>query len=97
MASRAAPQVATDVADRHRRAAGLVLTRAADRGELINPVTQARVIECLYGAITLKVLALGIEADTIGDVEIAAACTELVDMLLPLLLEHGQPPQDSAR
>jgi AcrR family transcriptional regulator len=97
VASRAAPQVTADVADRHRRAAGLVLTRAAERGELVNPVTQARVIECLYGAITLKALALGLEADAINDVEIAAACTELVDMLLPLLLEHGRPAQDSTR
>ncbi|MCM3923272.1 TetR/AcrR family transcriptional regulator [Frankia sp. AiPs1] len=96
-ASRAAPQVTTDVADRHRRAAGVVLRRAADRGEPINPITQARVIECLYGAITMKVLAHGLEPDITTDAELVAACTELVDLLLPLLLEHGRPAQDSGR
>ncbi|EIV91413.1 TetR/AcrR family transcriptional regulator [Frankia sp. QA3] len=97
VASRATREVTTGVADRHRRAAGVVLARAAERGEPVNPGTQARVIECLYGAITMKALAHGLETDTASDAEIVAACVELVDLLLPLLLEHGRPPPASAR
>ncbi|WP_268761335.1 TetR-like C-terminal domain-containing protein [Frankia sp. AvcI1] len=97
VASGSTREVTTGVADRHRRAAGLVLARAAERGEPVNPGTQARVVECLYGAITMKALAHGLETDATSEATIVAACVELVDLLLPLLLEHVRPPPDPAR
>jgi len=85
VASQTRQQVATELAARHRSAAARVFDRARERGELLDPAAVQLVAECLYGAVTVKVISHGLADGVPGDDALAASCVATVDLLLPLL------------
>jgi AcrR family transcriptional regulator len=87
-------QVAQKIADLHRIAAQRVVDRAVARGEIppprgddasfLNPG-----IECLYGAVIVKVLAHGLDSTLEGEDAVSRAAAETVDLLFPLIVGHS--------
>lgn len=77
--------VAADLAERHRASAALVFQRAHERGDHFDPDAAPLVVECLYGAISMRVLAAGFGSRPTDEL-ITAACEQIVDLLLSALL-----------
>lgn len=83
VANPAFSHVARELADRHRAAIQRVFERAMERGESISASRVDHVVECLYGAIVMKVLTRGFEQGVADDVE--ASCRATVDLVYPAL------------
>jgi AcrR family transcriptional regulator len=77
--------VAKELAQRHRQAARRVFDRARERGDDIDEAAVDSVVECLYGAIAMKVLNRGLEQPPVSDAEMEARCTTTVDLAIRLL------------
>jgi AcrR family transcriptional regulator len=85
VANRAYEHVAGEIARHHRDAARRVFDRARERGDDIDEAAVDPVVECLYGAVTMKVLTNGFEEPLVSDADIEAACTSAVDLAMRLL------------
>ncbi len=85
VANRAYQHVAEEIARQHRQAVQRVFDRARERGDDIDEAAVDPVVECLYGAVTMKALTKGFEEPFATDADIEASCTSTVDLAMRLL------------
>jgi hypothetical protein len=55
------------------------------RSDAIDEAAVAPVVECLYGAVTMKALTRGFEESFANDADVEASCTSTVDLVMRLL------------
>lgn len=79
---------AEKVVDAHRSAARGVTTRAVERGDVAPDAPLDLLVETLYGAITMKALALPRGDRSMSDEEIRATTTPVVDFVLAAIGAH---------
>ncbi|MER6808159.1 TetR/AcrR family transcriptional regulator [Spirillospora sp. NPDC000708] len=85
IANPAYTHVARELAQRHRQAARRVFDRARERGDDIDEAAVEPVVECLYGAMVMRVLNHGLEQPLVSEAEMEARCTTAVDLAMRLL------------
>ncbi|MBX6390999.1 MAG: TetR/AcrR family transcriptional regulator [Frankia sp.] len=86
VATRPHRRVAIEIGERHLAAATRVFERARARGEHVDEHAATLLTDCIYGAVTIRVLRRGPDQHRApDDADITNSCAALVDSLLPLL------------
>ena len=79
-------RVSSRLTEQHYQAAIQVFDRARARGEKIDEDDVLLLTECIYGAVTMKVIRRGLDGPhPPDDLDITETCARMVDRLLPIL------------